>query len=374
MIYLDHNATSILRPQVREAMEVVASLPLNASSVHAGGRKAKQMLEEARRTLADYLSVFSHEIVFTASATEANNTILRALAPTHRLLVSAVEHPCILNTAALLGGDTIAVDANGIILPDVLEEKLASLNGAPALVSVMLANNETGVIQPVAEAATICKKYGAKLHCDAVQAFGKIPLDAGMLGVDYLTISAHKIGGPVGVGVLVLRDDKGFVPLLTGGGQESGRRAGTENIAAIIGMTALLPYLNLDAQRAQWQQLHIALVKAIHAVDALAPIYGEAAPRLSNTLMLGMPGMPSETQLMHFDLSGVAVSAGSACSSGRITSSHVLRAMGVDTQAAGQAIRVSLGWNTTETDIAAFAEAWKVLHARHANGVLQGVA
>lgn len=374
MIYLDHNATSFVRAQVREAMHACDDLVLNASSVHAAGRKAKQMLEEARRNVAAYLSVFSHEIIFTASATEANNTLLRALAPTHRLLVSAIEHPCVLNTAALLGGDTVAVDENGIIKLDVLEEKLASLNGVPALVSVMLANNETGVIQPISDIAAIAKKYGAKLHSDAVQAFGKLPLDVGLLGVDYLTISAHKIGGPIGVGVLVIRDDKGYVPLLTGGGQESGRRAGTENIPAIMGLSALLPHLNLDAQRQQWQGLHVDLVKAVHEIDPQAPIYGESAPRLSNTIMLGMPGMSSETQLMHFDLSGIAVSAGSACSSGRITSSHVLRAMGVNSSAAGQAIRVSLGWNSTSHDIAAFIDAWKLLYARRQNGVIQGVA
>ncbi len=364
MIYLDHNATSIVRPQVLEAMRGVDGLALNASSVHAAGRKAKHMLEEARTSIAEYLSVFSHEVVFTASATEANNALIRALAPTHRLLVSAVEHPCVLNTAALLGGDTVAVDENGVIKLDVLEEKLASLNGAPALVSVMLANNETGVIQPVAEVAAICKRYNAKLHSDGVQAFGKISLDAGMLGVDYLTISAHKVGGPIGVGVLVLRDDKGYVPLLTGGGQERGRRAGTENIAAIIGMQALLPHVSSDAQSYQWHVLNQKLVAGIRGVHAGVPVYGEGAKRLSNTVMLGMPGLSSETQLMHFDLSGVAVSAGSACSSGRITSSHVLRAMGVNAEAAGQAIRVSLGWNTTETDIAAFVDAWRTLYAR----------
>lgn len=364
MIYLDHNATSLLRPQVIEAMRATEGMALNASSVHSAGRKAKQMLEEARSAVADYLSVFNHEIVFTASATEANNTILRALAPTHRLLVSAVEHPCILNTSALLGGDSFPVDAYGVVKLEVLEEKLASLGGAPALVSLMLANNETGVIQPVADVAVLCKRYNAKLHCDAVQAFGKLPLDAGMLGVDYLTISAHKVGGPVGVGVLVLRDDKGYVPLLTGGGQERGRRAGTENIAAIIGMAALLPYVSTGAQSYQWQQMTAALVAGIHAISPNVPVYGAGAQRLSNTTMLGMAGMSSETQLMHFDLSGIAVSAGSACSSGRITSSHVLRAMGVDAEAAGQAIRVSLGWNSTEIEIQAFIQAWKTLYTR----------
>lgn len=364
MIYLDHNATSLLRPAVREAMHALDDLALNASSVHAAGRKAKQILEYARRTCAEFFSVFAHEIVFTASASEANNMLLRALAPSHRLLVGATEHPCVLNTGKLLGADVLPVDANGIIDLSILEQKLASLSGANVLISVMLVNNETGVIQPMAEIASIAKKHGAKLHTDAVQALGKTPVDLGLLGVDFMTISAHKIGGPVGVGALIMRDDKNMVPLITGGGQERGFRAGTENIPAIAGLAALLPLLDIPTQDATWRTLNETLVSGVRAACPHAPVYGQADPRISNTIMLGMPGVASETQLMHFDLSGVAVSAGSACSSGRIAPSHVLRAMGVKPESASQAIRVSLGWNSTAADVAAFVNAWKALYMR----------
>lgn len=367
MTYLDHNATSLLRPEVREAMHAVDALALNASSVHAAGRKAKQMLENARREFAEHLSVFAHEIVFTASATEANNMLLRALAPSHRLLVAATEHPCILNTAQLLGGDIVAVDANGLIDLEMLDKKLQSLSGTPALVSVMLVNNETGVIQPVTEIAKIVHTHGAKLHTDAVQAFGKMPIDMGLLGVDYLTFSAHKIGGPVGFGALAMRDENGIIPLMTGGGQERGFRAGTENIPAIMGAAALLKNLDIPAQESQWKNLSGRSIAGIRQHCPQAMIYGESALRMSNTLMIGMPGMSSDTQLIHFDMRSIAVSAGSACSSGRIAPSHVLRAMGVPPEQAAQAIRISFGWNTSMADIDAFVDAWGALYNRRSN-------
>jgi cysteine desulfurase len=367
MIYLDHNATSILREHVREAMREVEMLPLNASSVHAQGRKAKQFLEQTRKQLAEYLSVFTHEITFTASATEANNALLRAYAPHHALLVGGSEHPCVLNTALKLGGDVIAVDENGLIDMNQLEAKLASLSGAPALVSVMLVNNETGVIQPIQEIAKLAKKHGALIHSDAVQAFGKMPIDMGLLGLDMLTISAHKIGGPIGVGALVMRDDKGFIPLLTGGGQEGGKRAGTENIPALIGLGALMAKLDVSAMQAQqktWQQQRENFLKQIKAHAPDAPVYSQAVQTMPNTIMLGMDNMGSETQLMHFDLAGIAISAGSACSSGRVLPSHVLRAMGLSREQAANAVRVSLGWNTTQDHLDACAKSWLQLYNR----------
>ncbi len=367
MIYLDHNATSVLRPAVREAMHAVEALPLNASSVHAGGRKAKQLLEAARRAFAEHFSVFAHEIIFTASATEANNMLLRALAPSHRLLVAASEHPCIKNTALQLGGVVMAVDEQGRLKLEDLEAKLAALSGTPALVSVMLVNNETGMVQNLAEISRITRAYGAKLHSDAVQAFGKMRIDAGVLGVDFLTFSAHKIGGPVGFGALVMRSDQGIVPLVTGGGQERGYRAGTENIAAIIGAAELLSCMDIDKENAQARRLRTELIALLRAHVPHMPIYAEQAETIGNTLMIGMPGVGSETQLIHCDMHAVAVSAGSACSSGKITPSHVLLAMGVPPEQAQQAIRISLGWNNTQADIEQFARVWSELALRKAS-------
>lgn len=366
MIYLDHNATSLVRSSVRDAMHAVEALPLNASSVHKAGRKAKQLLEGARKSLADYLSVFPHEVIFTASATEANNTALRALAPTHPLLVSTVEHPCVLNTGLKLGASVIVVDAKGVVDLAVLDAKLASV-GRAALVSVMLVNNETGVIQPIEEVAHIVKKHGGKLHVDAVQAFGKMPIDLGTIQADMLTISAHKIGGPVGVGALILRDDKGFVPLLTGGGQERGLRAGTENIPAIIGLSALIDEISpaaMQAQQQTWHNLREQFIQTIRQYAPEAPVYGAKTAQMPNTIMVGMPGMGSETQLMHFDLADIAVSAGSACSSGKVQPSHVLRAMGVPLDEAAQAIRISMGYNTTFQEVQTCAENWLILYRK----------
>jgi cysteine desulfurase len=361
-IYLDYNATAPLRPVVRVAMDSVRGLPLNPSSVHRMGQEAKKRLEAARKTIADAISVFPHEIIFTASGTEANNIALRGFAE-RTLLVAATEHASVAALGARLGAATLPVDENGRLRLDALAQALAQLN-RPALVSVMLANNETGVIQPIAEIAAIAHAHGALLHCDAVQALGKIPLDAGLLGVDLLTLSAHKAGGPIGAGALVARGNAVPQPLLVGGGQESGRRAGTENLAAIAGFAALVSEVAHCPEAKEMQRLRDRLEARIAAMVPDAVIHAHQAPRLPNTSNIAMPGVNSETQLMHFDLAGFCVSAGSACSSGRIAPSHVLSAMGVAPELAQSSIRASLGWATTEVEIEAFAEAWIGLYQR----------
>lgn len=364
MIYLDYNATAPLRPSVRAAMEALGDAPLNPASVHAAGRHAKKLLEDARGVIAASLSAFANEVLFVSSGSEANNMVLRGFAPTHTLLVSAVEHASISKSGALLGAGVIPVDAHGVVDLEALEKMLGAVS-RPALVSVMLANNETGVIQPVAEIARIVHAQGGLLHCDAVQALGKIPLDWGLLGADMLTISAHKAGGPVGAAALLIRSDLPIRPLITGGGQELGRRAGTENIHAIVGFAALVGEVKTCPEAAQWAQWRAWLVAELTTAAPEARVMGSTNHEcLPQTLCITMPGVKAETQLMHFDLAGFAVSAGSACSSGRIAASHVLTAMGVAPTLADTAIRISWGWATKREEIEAFAVAWKLAAAK----------
>ena len=363
MIYLDYNATSPLKPSVKAAMEAVSGMPLNPASVHGAGRAAKKLLEDARATIAQSLSAFPNEVMFVGSGSEANNMVLRGFAATHALLVSAVEHASISKTAALLGAGVIPVDAQGMVKLDALEQQLKAL-GKPALVSVMLANNETGVIQPIADIARIVHAHGGLMHCDAVQALGKTTLDWGLLGVDMLTICAHKAGGPVGVGALLIRNDLPIKSLITGGGQELGRRAGTENIPAIIGFAALVKEAAHCPEAKNWLEWREWLEQEILSVAPDAMVFGAGAARLPNTVQLSMPGVKSETQLMNFDLAGFAVSAGSACSSGRVAASSVLLAMGLAPEVAETAIRISWGWGTTRAELENFATAWKQIYGR----------
>lgn len=332
-------------------MLAVLAAPVNPSSVHAYGREAKKRLERARATVAAAISAWPDEVLFTASGTEANATALRGF-PGRRLLVSAVEHSSVLKAAAAA---LIPVDANGMLDLAALARLLRE-DGPPALVSVMLANNETGVIQPVRDAAELAHAHGALLHCDAVQGLGKIPVDVGALGADMLTLSAHKCGGPVGAAALILRRELGIAPLFAGGGQERGRRAGTENVAALAGFAAAIEKaadLTHILKARHWLNAMEAMMEASGAT-----VFGRSVPRLPNTTCAAMPGMSNEVQLMDLDLSGFAVSAGSACSSGRIEPSHVLLAMGVDKTLAACAIRISAGWDTKEQDIQAFTAQW----------------
>lgn len=360
-VYLDHNATSPLRPEAFAAMTEAMRDVGNASSVHGFGRRARKRVEDARGAVARLVGAKTQEVVFTSGGTEANNWALIGASPA-KLLVSAVEHDSVL---AVPGGEPIAVEGSGRLDLADLERKL---RGAPAgtLVSVMLANNETGAIQPIDAVVELARQAGALVHCDAVQGIGKLPVDFAGLGVDMLSISAHKLGGPQGLGALVLREGLGSAPLLRGGGQEGRRRAGTENVAAIAGFGAaaeaaaegLAAVAGLAEHRDRFEA---ALLSAVPK----ARIFAAESPRLANTSCVAMPGVGAETQVMAFDLAGVAVSSGSACSSGKVAPSHVLAAMGVPPDLAASALRVSLGWNSAPDALDRCLEVWLDLHRRH---------
>jgi cysteine desulfurase len=353
-VYLDHNATSPLKESARRAMLAAFELTGNASSIHAEGRKAHALLDEARDAVARAVGAIAPMVVFTSGGSEANNLALKG-APVERLIVSAIEHPSVLEAARGSGKevDILPVDGEGVVDLEALERLLA---GRPkALISVMLANNETGVIQPIREIAGLAHAQGALVHTDAVQALGKIPVNFSLLGADLVSFSAHKLGGPVGAGALVVRDGLALDPLMHGGGQELRRRAGTENLAAIAGFAAAI-----QEKRLEIKALRDHLESGIEG----AVVFGGKSERLSNTSCFAMPGLSAETALMALDLAGFAVSSGSACSSGKVAKSHVLAAMGVAPDLANAAIRVSLGWTTTAHDIEQFISAWSRIKAR----------
>ncbi len=353
--YLDHNATSPLRPAVRAAMLEAMTLGGNASSVHAEGRAARKLLDDARETLGFALGCLPQMIVFTGSGSEANNMALRGVGA-ELFLVSAIEHPSVLAAARASGKtvDMIPVTRDGVVDVSALD---AMLSGPNVLVSIMLANNETGVVQPIADVVRLAKAKGALVHVDAVQGFGKIPVNFGLIGCDLMTVAAHKVGGPVGIGALVIRDGLVVEPLIHGGGQELRRRAGTENLSAVAGFAAVAQEKFL-----QTKDLQDTLESSLEDVVVL----GAGAKRLPNTTCFAMLGMKAETLLMNFDLEGVAVSSGSACSSGKVARSHVLDAMGIAPEIASAAIRVSLGWNSSAADVQHFTTVWNKLRARHA--------
>lgn len=361
LIYLDYNATAPIMAVAVSAIEEALSYPANPSSIHQLGRRARQQLQEAREVVAEAVSGWPNEVIFTASGSEANNMALRAV-PNRPLLVGATEHSSISESAKWLGGDSLPVDGNGVIDRDVLKSKLKAL-GKPAFISIMLANNETGVIQPIAELAALAREYDALFHCDAIQALGKMPIDFGALGVDMLTLSAHKMGGPVGVGALIVRNNLPITPFIIGGGQELGRRAGTENLPAIMGFAAALRHCNKDWIAPVTDQIH-HFEKMVHDIAPDAIIVGHRAARLPHVSCVIMPQVKSDTQLMTFDLEKICLSAGSACASGRIEPSHVLQAMGFHKNVANCAIRISAGWNSKPEEIARFAEIWKKTYLR----------
>lgn len=352
--YLDHNATSPLRPEAKAAMLAALDVGGNASSVHGEGRAARRLLDDSRDAVARALGVIAPMVVFTSGGSEANNLAIKGIA-VERLLVSAIEHPSVIEAARATGKpvELFPVTPQGIVDLDALATLLP---GPKALVSVMLANNETGIVQPVAELARMARAHGALVHTDAVQALGKIPVNFGLLGVDMMTVSAHKLGGPVGTGALVVRDGLALNPLIHGGGQELRRRAGTENLAGVAGFAAV----------ASERPIHIkALRDKLESSLEDAMIFGAGVDRLPNTTCFAVPGMSAETLLMAFDLDGIAVSSGSACSSGKVSKSHVLAAMGVAPEISRAAIRVSLGWNTTSEHIDHFIAVWQRICARH---------
>jgi cysteine desulfurase len=375
-VYLDWNATTPLRPEAKAAMAAAWDISGNPSSVHAEGRQARRLVEEARASISAAVGGRPQDVIFSSGGTEANALALTpglrrgAGQPAERLLVSAIEH-----TSVLSGGRfpaetiaTIKVTPSGVV--DLGHLRALLHDGPPALVSVMLANNETGAIQPVAEVAEIVHAAGGLLHVDAIQAFGKLPFDIRSMGADLVTLSAHKIGGPKGVGALVLAADvQGLEPLLRGGGQELGRRAGTENVAGIaaFGAAAKAAMGLLEGNAARLRALRDSLEQGLRQTRGMIVFSGDAR-RLPNTTLFTVPGLKAETAVIGFDLAGIAVSSGSACSSGKVQPSHVLAAMGLGRDLAQGAVRLSLGWSTSQTDIDMTLEAWRTL----ANTLLKG--
>jgi cysteine desulfurase len=367
-IYLDWNATTPLRPEARAAMAAAWDLVGNPSSVHAEGRQARRMVEDARVAVASAVGADSRNVVFTSGGTEANvlaltpGLVRKPGVPVRRLIVSAVEHASVLAGGRFATADiqVLGVDRDGVVRPDDLRMLLA--NGEPALVSVMLANNETGALQPIPELAGIVHDAGGLLHVDAVQAFGKISIDISQLQVDLLSISAHKIGGPKGVGALVMANGvAGLDALLRGGGQELGRRAGTENVPGIAGFGAavMAAMASLDDMK-RVEKLRLRLEAGLRQ-SSNGLVFAQDVPRLPNTVLFGAPGLRAETAVIGFDLEGIAVSSGSACSSGKVQPSHVLEAMGFGPELTRGAVRLSLGWSTTEADVDRCLEAWRKL-------------
>jgi cysteine desulfurase len=368
-VYLDWNATTPLRPEARAAMAVAWEISGNPSSVHAEGRKARRLVEEARAEIAAAVSGRPESVVFCSGGTEANALALTpelrrgAGLPVQRLLVSAIEHASVLAggrfPAEAIG--TIEVTRSGLLDLDDLRTKLEG--GSLALVSVMLANNETGAVQPVVEVAEIVHAAGGLLHVDAIQAFGKIPFDINSMKADLVTLSAHKIGGPKGVGAVVLADGvQGLEPLLRGGGQELGRRAGTENVSGIsaFGAATKAAMAALAEGAVRLRVLRDRLEDGLAQTPGMI-VFSRDAPRLPNTTLFTVPGLKAETAVIGFDLDGIAVSSGSACSSGKVQPSHVLAAMGLSRELAQGAVRLSLGWSTSEADIDLTLKAWRKL-------------
>ncbi|MDV7339428.1 cysteine desulfurase family protein [Terasakiella sp. A23] len=351
--YMDYNATAPMRPLVRAAMTDAFDLVGNPSSVHRVGREARAKMEKARDQVAALVGVPRDWVYFTSGGTEADNLALNGPA-VERVLVSAVEHAAVLK--ARPDAEFINVDGNGVVDLAHLE---SLLDGRPTLVSVMAANNETGAIQPIKEICRIAHEQGALVHCDAVQAVGKIDFDMQEIGCDMISLSAHKIGGPQGVGALIKRDTVALQAVQKGGGQEKSMRGGTENLIGIIGFGAAaeekLNYSNVEALRNDLE----TQIKALGG-----HVFCENVDRLPNTSCFAIEGLISERQVMALDLSGVMVSAGSACSSGTVKASHVLKAMQVDEGLANCAIRVSLGWDSTKDDIELFVQAWSKLVER----------
>jgi cysteine desulfurase len=370
--YFDWNATAPLRPQAREALLEALATSGNPSSVHAEGRAARRLVEHAREQVAALVGAEPANVFFTSGGTEANMLALTPAIefadekrPRGRLLMSAIEH-----SSVRAGGrfpretiEDVPVTPDGRI-------DLAALGKAVAresrpLVSLMLANNETGVVQPIAEAAAIVHAAGGVIHVDAIQAVGRIHCDIGKLGADLVTLSAHKIGGPKGVGALVRRSEDIHLaePLIRGGGQERGLRAGTENVVGIaaFGAAAAAAASGAATEAGRMAALRDRMESGLKAISPSAVIFGETAERLPNTTLFAVEGMKAETAVIAFDLEGIAVSSGAACSSGKVQPSHVLAAMGVSPVLLRGAVRLSLGWSTDEADVARFLAAWRKL-------------
>jgi cysteine desulfurase len=370
--YFDWNATAPLRPQAEAALREAFGVSGNPSSVHAEGRSARRLIEGAREEVAALVDARPADVFFTSSCTEANMLALSPAIetaterrPRDRLLISAIEHVSV-RTGGRFSGDAVE---DIPVHPDGRVDLAALANAASKplrpLVSLMHANNETGVVQPVAEAAAIVHAAGGLLHVDAVQTVGRVACGIGALGADLLTLSAHKIGGPKGVGALVRSSEDIHLsdPLIRGGGQERGMRAGTENVAGIaaFGAAAAAARREGAAEAERMLALRKLLESGLQAISPRMVIFGADAERLPNTTLFAVEGMKAETTVIAFDLEGIAVSSGAACSSGKVQASHVLAAMGVSPSLLRGAVRLSLGWSTTEADIERLLGAWRKL-------------
>jgi len=366
MPYLDHNATSPIRPAAMAAMAEALARTGNPSSAHAAGRAARGLIEQARRAVATAAGADPAQVIFTSGGSEANALALNRHPGGRggRVLASAIEHASVLEALPQGGPALIPVTGDGVLDLAALERMLAEGEGVETLVAVMLANNETGVIQPVAEVVRLAHAHGARVHCDAVQAAGRIALDFAALGADTLALSAHKIGGPAGAGALIAREPATLAPLVRGGGQERRLRPGTENLAGIAGFGAAAAEIpDALATVPRIARLRDRLEDAIRTHAPEAVIHGRAAPRLANTSCIGLGGVEAMEQVILLDLAGFAVSAGAACSSGTVRASHVIAAMAGE-RAAHTAIRVSTGRETTSAEIDAFFEAWWAMRAQ----------
>jgi cysteine desulfurase len=380
--YFDWNATAPLRREARAAMVAALGLTGNASSVHAEGRAARRLVEEARAQVADLAGTEAKNVTFASGATEAN---MLALTPAieiggrmslrDRLFVSAIEHPSVRSGGRFPAEmvEELPVTGDGVVDLHALRSAIA--RAERPLISVMLANNETGVIQPIADIAAIVHAANGVLHVDAVQGPGRIDCRIGDLGADLMSLSAHKLGGPQGAGALIRRGDIHIAePLIKGGGQERGLRAGSENVAAIAGFGAAAAEAAKQADAERMTALRDHVEAGLKEAMPEAVIFGESAPRLPNTTLFAVSGMKAETAIIAFDLNGIAVSFGSACSSGKVQPSQVLAAMGVEPSLAQGAVRISLGWSTSDRDVEnlldALTKVVSSLRKRHINSGL----
>jgi cysteine desulfurase len=367
-IYLDHNASSPLRPEAKAAAVAALDQAGNPSSVHAEGRAARGIVETAREQVAALAGSMPRQVVFTSGGTEALNWVLHS--GFECIVYSALEHECVRAAIERSGARAIELTATqaGIIDLSCLERAIGEARTCSrAALALQLANNETGAIQPFAEAAAIAKAAGVAVVADGVQAAGKVPLDFATLGADYLALCAHKLGGPKGVGALVIAEGRYATPLVAGGGQEMGRRAGTENVSGIAGFGAAA-----EAAKRNLEQMNVLarwrgrLERGVRAATPAVRFIADGTRRLPNTSSIALSGTSAETLVIQLDLAGFAVSAGAACSSGKVSRSRVLSAMGLPEETVRAAIRVSLGWSTRESDIEAFIAAWGQINARHA--------
>lgn len=363
-IYLDYNAAMPLRTCALTEMQEIFAFSGNPSSIHQFGRTLAMRIETARHQIAACLNALPAEVIFTSGGTEANNLVLQSHHKNgYEILVSAIEHDSVLKSVE--NCETIPVNSQGLLCLETLENILRQKT-TPILISVMVANNETGVLQPLQEITALAKRYQALVHTDAAQAIGRIPCDFKSLGVDFMTLSSLKVGGPAGVGALIAKEKLPLTPLFMGGGQERGKRAGTQNTAGICGFAAALS----EALQEEWtacQALRDFLETSLQQLTPDVYIFGHEASRLPNTSCISLPLHRSDKYVMMYDLEEIAISAGSACSSGKITASHVLKAMTTSDAHINSAIRISLGPQTTLEEIEAFCHVWKEIAVKFQN-------